>query len=236
MVVLKLGGSSEGLKKFAGIIKVVSPLGDTMTFHFKDEFIVAKPGLTISPSKMNVFYIGVDNPVEISVPGGPERIVPSISTGSIRQDGKNWVVSNLVSSSVREATITVNAVFSGKSKNMGSYKFRLKSVPDPLIKVAGKNEGFVSKSLILASPYLLPEMPAGFDFDLKYVVTSFVFSTSTASGEGSDVKVPGNRLTQEMLDKVRNARKGQRIWFDDIYVKGPDGTRKVNTSLSLKLN
>jgi len=236
LVVLKLGGSSEGLKKFAGIIKVVSPLGDTMTFHFKDEFIVAKPGLTISPSKMNVFYIGVDNPVEISVPGGPERIVPSISTGSIRQDGKNWVVSNLVSSSVREATITVNAVFSGKSKNMGSYKFRLKSVPDPLIKVAGKNEGFVSKSLILASPYLLPEMPAGFDFDLKYVVTSFVFSTSTASGEGSDVKVPGNRLTQEILDKVRNARKGQRIWFDDIYVKGPDGTRKVNTSLSLKLN
>jgi hypothetical protein len=112
----------------------------------------------------------------------------------------------------------------------------LKTVPDPLIKVAGKNEGFISKSLLLASPFLVPEMPAGFDFDLKYSVTSFVFSTSTNTGEGNDVKVQGNRLTPEILKSINNARKGQRIWFDDVYVKGPDGTRKVNTSLSLKLN
>ncbi len=236
LVVLKLAGSSEGLKKFAGIIKVVSPLGDTMVFHFKDEFIVARPGITISPSKMNVFYIGVDNPVEISVPGGPERIIPTISTGSIRQEGKEWIVSNLAVNGAREAVISVNAVFSGKSKNMGSYKFRLKTVPDPLIKVAGKNEGFISKSLLLASPFLVPEMPAGFDFDLKYIVTSFTFSTSTAAGEGNDVKVQGNRLTEDILRTIKNARKGQRIWFDDVYAKGPDGVRKVNTSLSLKLN
>lgn len=236
LVVLKLGGTGEGLKKFAGIIKVISPLGDTMSFHFKDEFIVAKPAITISPTKMNVFYIGVDNPVEISVPGGPERIVPSISTGSIRQDGKNWIVSNLTASGTREAVITVNAVFSGKSKSMGSYKFRLKTVPDPLVKIAGKSEGFISKSLLLASPFLVPEMPAGFDFDLRYTVTSFVFSTSTAAGEGSDVKITGNRLTPEILKTINNARRGQRIWFDDIYVKGPDGSRKINLSLSLKLN
>ncbi|MFZ4521697.1 MAG: gliding motility protein GldM [Bacteroidales bacterium] len=236
LVVLKLPGSAEGLKKFAGIIKVVSPLGDTMVFHFKDEFIVARPAITISPSKMNVFYIGVDNPVEISVPGGPERIIPSISVGSIRQEGKEWVVSNLTTGNVREAVISVNAVFSGKTKNMGSYKFRLKTVPDPLIKIAGKNEGFISKSLLMASPFLVPEMPAGFDFDLKYTVTSFTFSTSTAAGEGSDTKVQGNRLTDEIVRQIKNARKGQRIWFDDIYAKGPDGTRKVNTSLSLKLN
>ncbi|MEI7499309.1 MAG: gliding motility protein GldM [Bacteroidota bacterium] len=236
LVFLKLGGTSEGLKKFAGIIKVVSPLGDTMTFHFKEEFVVARPAITISPSKMNVFYIGVDNPVEISVPGGPERIVPSISTGSIRQEGKAWVVSNLTSLGPREAIISVNAIFSGRSKNMGSYKFRLKTLPDPLIKIAGKNEGFISKSLLLASPMLLPEMPAGFDFDLRYTVTSFVFSTSTAAGEGSDVKVQGSRLTPEILRTINSARRGQRIWFDDVYVKGPDGSRKVNTSLSLKLN
>jgi len=236
LVVLKLAGSSEGLKKFAGIIKVVSPLGDTMAFHFKDEFIVAKPGITISPSKMNVFYIGVDNPVDISVPGSPERIVPTVSVGTIRLEGKEWIVSNLPTSGTRKAVITVNAVFSGKSRNMGSYEFRLKTVPDPVIKVAGKNEGFISKSLLMASPYLVPEMPPGFDFDLKYVVTSFTFSTSTAAGEGNDVKVQGNRLTDEIVRSIKNARKGQRIWFDDIYAKGPDGVRKVNASLSLKLN
>ncbi|MCX6304833.1 MAG: gliding motility protein GldM [Bacteroidetes bacterium] len=236
LVVLKLAGSSEGLKKFAGIIKVVSPLGDTMVFHFKDEFIVARPAITISPSKMNVFYIGVDNPVEISVPGGPERIVPSISVGSIRQEGKDWIVSNLPNSSVREAIISVNAVFSGKSKSMGTYKFRLKTLPDPIIKIAGKSEGFIAKNLLQASPIVVAEMPPGFDFDLKYTVTSFNFQTANAGGEGSQIKTTGNQLSKDALAGIQSARKGQRIWIEDIYVKGPDGTRRVNLSLSLKLN
>ncbi|HEX7556374.1 MAG TPA: gliding motility protein GldM, partial [Leptolinea sp.] len=128
VVTLRLPGSGEGLRKFAGIIKIVNPLGDTMTFHFKDEFIVAKPGLTISPSKMNVFYIGVDNPVDISVPGGPERIMPNISVGNIRPDGKQWIVSGLPNG-VKEAIVTVTAVFSGKTKSMGSSTFRLKKIP-----------------------------------------------------------------------------------------------------------
>jgi gliding motility-associated protein GldM len=235
VVTLKLGASSEGLKKFAGIIKIVSPLGDTMAFHFKDEFIVAKPALTISPTKMNVFYIGVDNPIAISVPGGPERIIPTVSVGNIRPapEGKDWIVSNLPKGT-REAVVTVSAVFSGKTKNMGSFPFRLKTVPNPIAKIAGKSEGFISKSLILASPYLVPEMPAGFDFDLKFVVTSFTFVTEV-SGDIIERKVQGNRLPQEIVKMVQDGKKNKRIWFDDINAKGPDGDRTIG-SISLKVN
>lgn len=232
-VTLKLGGSSEGLKKFAGIIKIVNPLGDTMVFHFKDEFIVAKPGLTISPTKMNVFYVGVDNPVDISVPGGPERVTPTISVGRIRPEGKTWIVSDLPKGS-KDAVVTVSAVFSGKPKNMGSMTFRLKRVPDPIAKVAGKSEGFISKSLLLASPYLMPEMPVGFDFDLKYTVTSFTF-VSEVSGDIISLKVAGNRLTPEIIKMINDAKKNKRIWFEDINVKGPDGERTI-ASIGLKIN
>jgi gliding motility-associated protein GldM len=233
LVTLKLGGSSEGLKKFAGIIKIVNPLGDTMIFHFHDEFIVAKPGLTISPTKMNVFYVGVDNPVDISVPGGPERVTPTISTGKIVPDGKAWIVSDLPKG-VKEAVVTVSAVFSGKTKNMGSMTFRLKRVPDPVAKVAGKSDGFIAKSLLLASPFLVPEMPVGFDFDLKYVVTSFTFVTEV-SGDIIPMKVVGNRLTPEIMKMVNEAKKNKRIWFEDINVKGPDGDRTI-ASIGLKIN
>jgi gliding motility-associated protein GldM len=233
LTVLKLGGTGEGLKKYAGIIKIVSPLGDTMTYHFKNEFIVAKPALTISPTKMNVFYVGVENPIAISVPGGPERIVPTISVGKIRPDGKDWMVYDLPSN-VREASVTVNAIFSGKSKNMGAYTFRLKMVPDPVAKIGGKNEGFISKSLILASPYLVPEMPVGFDFALKFTVISFTFVTES-SGDIHEVRVQGNRLTPDIVKMITTAKKNKRIWFEDIRVKGPDGERTVS-SISLKVN
>lgn len=233
VVTLKLGGSQEGLKKFAGIIKILSPTGDTMTFHFHDEFIVAKPALTISPMKMNVFYVGVDNPVSISVPGGPEKVTPSISVGSIRQEGKDYIVSGLPQN-VREAVVTVNAVFSGKSKNMGSYTFRLKRVPDPIARIAGKSEGVISKSIVLASPFLVPEMQVGFDFDLKFVVTSYNFVTDI-TGDIFEVKVQGNRLTPDIVRMITNAKKNKRIWFENITVKGPDGERTI-PSINLKIN
>lgn len=233
VVTLKLSGTGEGLKKYAGMIKVVSPLGDTMTFHFKSEFIVAKPALNVSPTKMNVFYVGVDNPISISVPGGPERVTPSVSVGKIRQEGKDWVVYDLPKG-VKDAVVTVNAVFSGKTKNMGTYTARLKRVPDPIAKIGGKNEGYISKSLLLASPYLIPEMPVGFDFDLKYTVTSFTFVTET-SGDITEVKVQGNRLTPDIVKMITNAKKNKRIWFEDISVRGPDGDRNI-ASIILKVN
>lgn len=235
VVTLKLPGSSEGLKKFAGIIKIVSPMGDTMKFHFHDEYIVAKPGITISPTSMNVFYVGVDNPVDISVPGGPEKINPTISVGNIRQEGKAWIVSGLPKG-VRVATISVNAVFAGKNKPMGSSVFRLKLVPDPILKIAGTNTGVISKNLLLASPYIVAEMPVGFDFNLKFKVTSFKFVAAEASGEITEFKVQGNALNTDIIKIVKNARRNQRIWFEEIKVLGPDGPRDIQGSLGLRIN
>lgn len=233
VVTIKLPASGEGLKKFAGIIKICSPLGDTMSFHFKDEFIVARPALTISPTKMNVFYVGVENPVAISVPGGPEKVIPSVSCGKIRPDGANWVVYDLPKSS-KEAVVSVSAVFSGKAKAMGSMTFRLKRVPDPVATIGGKSEGVISKSLILASPYLVAEMPAGFDFNLRYTVTAYSFTTDV-SGDIITTRVQGSRLTPEITKSIQNAKKNKRVWFEDISVTGPDGERSIKP-INLKIN
>jgi gliding motility-associated protein GldM len=233
IVTLKLPGSGEGLRKYAGIIKIVNPLGDTMTFHFKDEFIVAKPGLTISPSKMNVFYIGVDNPVDISVPGGPERIAPSISVGNIRQDGKQWIVSGLPQG-VKEAIVTVNAVFSGKTKSMGSSTFRLKKIPIFNALIDRNPEGGVISRSDIPVGYIAAEKPVGFDFDLTYKITSFVF-VSDIDGNVIERNVPGNRIPEDLLNKIKRAKKGNRIWIENIMAIGPGGEQQLkNISYKFK--
>jgi len=232
-VTLKLAGSAEGLKKFAGIIKIVNPLGDTMTFHFHDEFIVAKPGLTISPSKMNVFYIGVDNPVDISVPGGPEKVMPTISVGQIRPDGKQWVVSGLPNG-VKEAIVSVNAVFSGKTKSMGSSTFRLKKIPIFNALVDRNPEGGVISRSDIPVGYIQTEKPVGFDFDLTYKVTSFVFLCNI-DGSMFELKVTGNKLPEDVLNKIKRAKKGNRIWIEDIMAIGPGGEQQLkNISYKFK--
>ena len=129
--------------------------------------------------------------------------------------------------------MNVSAVFSGKTKSMGNSTFRLKTVPDPIAQIAGVHEGVVNRSLLLASPYIIPTMPPGFDFDLKYVVTGFTFVTDY-NGDIMEVKVAGNRLTQDIVKLVTTAKKNKRVWFEAISVRGPDGDRTI-AGINLKV-
>jgi len=62
--------SSTGVKKYSANISVTNPAtGETKSYKKQFEYEVGERSVAISPSKMNVFYIGVDNPVEISAAG-----------------------------------------------------------------------------------------------------------------------------------------------------------------------
>jgi gliding motility-associated protein GldM len=84
-----VSASSEGLKKYEGIIQVKSPSGQMIPYKFESEYMVMKTGVVVSPTKMNVLYIGVDNPISVSVPGvAPENVRPTLSGGSLTPDSK----------------------------------------------------------------------------------------------------------------------------------------------------
>ena len=124
-----------------------------MTFYTYANYEVAKPSLVVSPTKMNVFYKGVDNPVDVSVPGfSADKIKPSISNGSItRASGGGYIVKV---SKGTTANISVTAELpDGGTKRLGPAEFRVKSVPNPTPYFAGKSIGDdkVKKSELTAS-------------------------------------------------------------------------------------
>lgn len=101
--------SSTGWKKWGGIISLKRLDGGVTSKPFKSQYQVAEPSLVVSATKMNVFYLGVPNPVEISVPGVPaDRIIASTNNGRISPSGGAYVVNptkegtSLISVSVRE--------------------------------------------------------------------------------------------------------------------------------------
>jgi len=226
-VTIKFPAGGEGLQKYAGFIELLDPSGVMQKYHFHEEFTVAKPVVTISPTNMNVFYRDIDNPVSISVPGGAERIEPSINVGNIVKDGKDWVVRNLPANAPNQrCTVKVNAVFQGKPKLMGQMEFRIKTVPDPVAKIANVHEGVVAKEDLLANPYLLAIME-NFDFKLTFNVVSFKFS-SNITGDIVDIDCRGSKLPDEVIKTISKARRGHRIYFEEIKVKGPGQERKIN--------
>ena len=123
--------SSEGLRKYEGIIEVQAPDGSKIPYRFESEYMVMKTGVVVSPTKMNVLYIGVDNPISVSVPGvAPENVTATLAGGSLTNDakaGKGNYIAKVTGG--KEANVNVSAKFGeeGTSRRMGEFKFRVKS-------------------------------------------------------------------------------------------------------------
>ena len=232
---LKVAAGGPGLKQYGGVIKIATPSGGIQAYPFSGEYVVAAPSATISPTKMNVFYIGVDNPVSISVPGVPnEKVRVNITGcgGAITRTGNGTY--NVTVGSVGEATVSVSADMGGASRNMGSMKFRCKMVPDPIPYVGNVKGGPIAKGTLLASGGVVPRMD-NFDFELYFTITSFTFTINVA-GDLISKTATGGRFTPEMIKLINGANRGQRIFIEDIKAVGPDKKNRSIGSIALKIS
>jgi gliding motility-associated protein GldM len=234
MAVYKVRGSGLGTQKYQGVIKIKKPNSDdTLTYPFTQEYQVAQSSVVVSPSKMNVFYVGVDNPVEISVPGIPGNDVnATMSGGSIAKSGSSYVVR---CSKPGKAMVNVSAKIDGSTKSMGSKEFRIKPVPDPVATVWDMEGGQISAAQLAAAKQVDAKMK-NFDFDLKFVVTSY--TASTKSGDYViDESVQGNRITSSVKGKILSKlKKGQKVYFEDITAIGPDKKPRKLGIIMFKVN
>jgi len=183
---------------------------------------------------MNVFYIGVDNPITISAAGvAPSSLSPSFTGGTLKSNGKpgSYIVNV---SGGTEATLNIGAKLNGSNKSMGSFKFRIKRVPDPVCYVGSlKADGSMSKSELLGQAGLFAKME-NFDFDLKFTVVSFVLSISI-NGVFVEKKSMGPGITAEMRTMMGGAKPGNRVFFEQVTVKGPDGTLRKIPGVNIKV-
>ncbi len=234
-VVYKVAASSEGLKKYTGKINVKTQFG-IKQYSFENEYIVAKPSATVSADKMNVFYIGVENPVTVSVPGiASEKVKPVISGGSMTpKGGGKYIVKVDKGIPGAKAIITINADFDGKMKPMGKSEFRVKRVPDPIASIGGINEGYIDKSLFIASGAVIAKMPQDFDFELNFPVSSFTMQTIKGIDLTPKMLSRGNKFTDDMINLIKGAKRGQKFWFENVEAIAPDGKRKL-TSIILTI-
>lgn len=228
VVKVSLPATSPGPKSVTGMVNYKKPDGTMETFPVKFDYIVAPPSLSVSATKMNVFYIGVDNPVSISAGGvSPDQISPTISNGTISRNGNEWVVRP---ASVGNATVSVSAKLGDRQKSMGSVEYRVKNVPNPEAFIANTNGGLVNRDLLLASSAIIPRMPPDFEFNLNFVIVSFSFSGTAKGGDITDFPGSGNTLTPQMRDFIKRARSREKIILENIMAKGPDGkTRRLNS-------
>jgi len=227
--------SSPGIKTWGGLIKMIHPATkDTLTYKFKSEYQVAEASLVVSPTKMNVFYVGVPNPVDISVPGvAGDKINASLSgAGNIRKkSGNSYTVR--VKKPNKDVYVSVSANVGGNLRNMGRKKFRVKAIPDPIAMVGKNKGGTYKKSLLLAQSGVKAELE-DFLFDLKFKVTRFTVS-AVVRGFTEEKHAKSASFTQAQKGLIRMLKPGQKVYIENIYARGPDGKDKKLPTIMFRL-
>jgi gliding motility-associated protein GldM len=226
IVTFKSPTTKEGVFPVSGYLDV--PGGDR--YSFKTEYVVAAPSATVAADQMNVFYIGVDNPITVAVSGvDPTSVRTSISGAGgtltpIAGQAGGYIVRV---TSRGDATVTLSAVSGNETKTMAASKFRVKAVPDPIVVANGVDEHatFVDKNVLAGAGGLIARMK-DFDFQLNVQVVSFTMTT-TVAGDFTEFKSTNNRFTEQMITQIRNARRNQRIYFENIVVQMPTGPQTM---------
>jgi len=217
---------------YGGLVHYVSNKGE-MWLPYSAAYQVGDAGFTVSASKCNVFYRGLENPVEVAVSGYPkESVSVSISGGaSIRGAAGGYIVTVPTSVTAKQVQITVSVKTPEGGRTLGSAPFNVLNVPPPTIFIAGayKDGAKVPKAAIQRSPTLTARLESDFfPFEgISYSIVSYEFMyqvrgvTQTVQGTGSSI--PAN-----IIAEMQKMGSGSAASFTNIKVSGPSGVRQTN--------
>ena len=194
------------------------------------EYTVGTPGgAAIMLDKMNVFYIGVPNPITISSGSGWDKTTVTPSGCSMSGSNGNRVITV---TSGTAASLTVNA--DGKSSK---FDFRIKSIPDPIGMVGSSPGGRIQSNIFKAQDFIRAELK-NFDFDARFTVTSatvyFAGAGFANSGSVQTGTISSGSLAA-IKSKIDLCKPGSSVTFDDLKVTGPDGRARTIPPVSFVL-
>ncbi len=213
----------QGPQEYKGVIKFKQPTGEYKLYKFEGEYMVAQQAIAVSADQMNVFYVGVPNPVSVSAAGvSPTDMIVSPSGGGVRVTPKGPGQYEYNFTTPGECTISVSAKTKDGTKPQGSKKFRVKSLPPPVASVGGVSGSVDMKKSQLATIGGVGANAPGFDFKANFVVLSFEI-TGTIKGQTKVATCQGNGLSADAKNILSQAGPGSKIFIDQIKVKGPDG-------------
>ncbi|MBN2259726.1 MAG: hypothetical protein JW702_04240 [Clostridiales bacterium] len=186
----------------------------------------------VEPVRMNVLYIGVDNPIKIAASGyDASDLTATIDNGTISGKNGEYVIRPIEPGS---AIVTV----SSNGKEIQETTFRVKVVPDPVASIQNGNDfltnGHISKKELLDSKGIKVIM-RNFDFDLDFEVVSFVVSAQKPDSFTVFEEISNSKnYSPQQIHLIKSLVKNQKVMIEEITVEGPGGMkRKLNPMVFL---
>ncbi len=236
VVKLSFPAVGNGIQNYCGYINMQDPeTGESVKYPFNASYTVAPPSVTIAPTQMMILYQGLKNPISVSSPGlAANQIEVSTSVGTIEKtsDG-NHLVS--VPPGQKCAVISAYANVDGKRTMLGSYEFKIKRVPNPQATIASIVGGKIDKSTLLAAGGIIPDM-GDFEFgDYHFTIVSYQCNTIVNGDYKPSGTINSGQFKGEVLNIINKAKRGDKLMFENIQAKGPDGNIRSLNSIIVEI-
>ena len=210
-----------------------------LTFTIIDE----PSNANIEAIRMNILYIGLSNPVNISIPGVDQSsLVPVNSSDSNvrlnrnvsrldRDAGANFYAKPIA---LGNAKIKVRGQLNGETIVSNEKIFRVKNIEKGIGAIINdrtyKAGESISQNNILDGE-VSGFKPDNFDYDFNVKVTKFTISV----GNNQALTVEGNFIEGLARDYIRQASSGETINFSSIEAIGWEGDN-ISDSFIYKIN
>ena len=225
--------SRLGTRKLSLKAAVRNPLtGETSTGDAEFSYEVGKGSVTVSATKMNVFYIGVPNPIKVSAAGvNSNDVKVSLGGGGggtlkkVGGTGEYTVTVTKPAKLGQECQVRVDAPGLKGEKAL----FRVKRIPNPTAKLSGNTGGQIGNGEFKAQGGVSAILD-GFDFDAKCVIQGFIVTRQAKRADPVEVNNRGARWSPKARELVNKARPGDVFYFDNVKAKcpGDPAGRKIN--------
>ena len=190
--------------------------------------------VVVSADKMNILYVGIENPVSIAASGiSSDKLKVITSNGTISGSNGKYIVQPVSGS---ESIIEVLAeIKPGEIKKVGSVVFKNKRIPDPSPCIGN----YCNTSLYITKEELLKNTNVNVfinvPFEIKFEIVSFVFSYIGENKNKVDLTVTGNKFNQDIINSIDKMNDGSELSIEDIKVKFSDGSVRILSPIEIKL-
>jgi len=190
--------------------------------------------IRISATKMNVFYVGVENPIKIDLEDGNyKELKVSISGGgggTIRKEGgQGYYTVRVTKPAPLKKECEVNVEIGGKKE---TARFRVKRIPNPVAKLSNKSSGMMGAGEFKAQGGVIAILE-NFDFDARCQIMAFTLTRIANDGTKTEVINKGSRFSTESRKLVNKAERMDMYLFDNVKAKcpGDPAGRKINSMI-----
>ena len=219
-----------GSHSFAGYIQMKNGQGDIIRRNFTQSYSVVAPSATVSADLMNVLYAGYDNPISISIPGASlNEVEATMRGGSFRQVGMGRYIARPAEIG-KDVTIQVTSRREGRVRQVGSFTFHVRKLPDPMAYLMIGDNRFRGGGLSKAQLLSVGQVHAAIDdglLNIPFKVLSFECVFFDRMGNVRPEKSAGANFTDAQRDLMRTLNKGKRFYISSVRAIGPDGIERT---------